>query len=137
MTGSGPRPYDRTFRATSLDRPLARRHLAERADLQVKVGDIRVDLFLPFDAYHDAVQQRTRKAPLGDIEVQVLAPEDIVIFKVLFDRPKDWVDLEALARLRDDLDRRHLWLWADRLLDGHDPRRGRLASLFPPAETPR
>ena len=34
--------------------------------------------------------------------IQVLAPVDLGVFKALFDRRKDWVDIETMIESRDD-----------------------------------
>lgn len=120
-----------------LDRDSSLRRMIERADLQVKIGEVRLDVFLPFDPFHDAVRARLREAPLEGTPVRVISPEDLIVFKVLFDRPKDWVDLATLSRVRaGDLESTYLWFWVDRLLEQEDPRRGRLQSIVPRALGP-
>lgn len=116
----------------TLDRASSLRRMVEQADLQVKVGEVRLDVFLPFDPFHDAVRGRLRAVPLEGTQVLVISAEDLVVFKVLFDRPKDWVDLATLARVRaGDLDSAYVWSWIDRLLEHDDARRGRLQSILP------
>lgn len=64
-------------------------------------GSFPVDLFPNVDDDRYAVvAARTSVRPFGAAgrEVPVLAVEDIVLFKLGFGRPKDWVDIEAVAR---------------------------------------
>lgn len=113
------------------DRASARVRLHERADLQVMAGTIRVDIFTPFDPFHDSVRTRLGAAPLGGEAIPVVSAEDLVVFKVLFDRPKDWVDLESLKQSRDvPLDGDYILGWLERLLPADDPRAERLARLL-------
>ena len=55
-----------------------------------------VDLFFNTTPFHEAVAERVRWEPFADRELPFLSCEDLAVFKVFFDRPKDWVDLEAM-----------------------------------------
>lgn len=88
--------------------------------------DTPVDVFFAASDFHMQVSTRTRRVPFAGRVVNVLGAEDLAVFKAMFDRPRDWVDIDAM----DDagsLDRR---LAADRLamlLGPDDPRIARLA----------
>jgi hypothetical protein len=61
-------------------------------------GDFRVDIFVPSIPFYDEAE-RTRKwmrHPSGQI-VPVLSAEAICVFKLLFFRPKDLLDLAGLV----------------------------------------
>jgi hypothetical protein len=61
----------------------------------------------------------------------VLSIEDLLICKALFDRPKDWVDIEAVAKTRQgDLDRPYLGGWLGRFLPPEDPRLDRIKAIL-------
>ena len=112
------------------DRALAR-------DGQVRLWWDRnpVDLFFSYDPFHDEMEKATRRVPFGDARLPILGPEHLAICKAIFDRPKDWLDIEAIfdrhrsARRRADriLDRRGLSGPADerleKLLSAIDKRR--------------
>lgn len=58
-----------------------------------------VDLVEPASArYASAAIERALRAPLRDQEVSLLAPEDVVIFKILSTREKDLEDAAAILR---------------------------------------
>lgn len=59
--------------------------------------------------------------------IKVLSAEDLAVFKALFDRTKDWADIEAMVE-SNAID---VGIAADRLagLIGDDPRVARLKSL--------
>jgi hypothetical protein len=60
-------------------------------------GDTPVDLFLNNHAFHDEVALGVRWVPLAGVEIPVLSCQSLVIFKALFNRTKDWADIEAVA----------------------------------------
>ena len=65
--------------------------------------------------------------PFAGITIAVLAAEDLAVFKAMFDRPKDWVDIATMAEA-DALDAQ---VAADRLADllGDDERVDRLREI--------
>ena len=120
---------------TRLDRDQARRDAASRGMFVGHLGDYRVDVFTPsIDFSHEAARTRRRVA-VGDESFDFLSPEAITLFKLMFDRGKDRVDLERLVAACPTLDRdyvrRHLVDWFDgddgrvRFWDG-------LVAMFPP-----
>ncbi len=68
-------------------------------DLQVRLrwGRHPVDVFFNATAFHEEAADRVRHERLADTELPFLACGDLAVFKVFFDRGKDWVDLEAMA----------------------------------------
>ncbi|MDH3211341.1 MAG: nucleotidyltransferase family protein [Myxococcales bacterium] len=83
-----------------------------------------VDLFFSYDPLHDRCMERCRGVPFGDGDtLSILSAEDLVIFKVLFDRPKDWTDIgEVLYAQGRDFDSAYTLDWLSRILDEADPR---------------
>lgn len=74
-----------------------------------------VDLFLVTTEYQRAAfSRRTRVRFLGS-DRWMIAPEDLVLHKLLAGRRKDLVDIEDVLRLRTALDRAYLERWAERL----------------------
>jgi hypothetical protein len=71
-----------------------------RRDGQVRVflDGYPVDLFLSTDGFHDEAEARTRVVPFAGGEIPILHGEDLAVFKVFFNRRKDWADLEAMVR---------------------------------------
>ena len=86
-----------------------------------------IDLFFAADPFHLQVATRCRSVPFEGRRINVLAAEDLAVFKAMFDRTKDWADIEAMIE-SNAID---LELAADRLRGvlGDDPRVGRLRSL--------
>lgn len=83
--------------------------------------DTPVDLFFDYAEVHHAAARHVRTVPFGGARIPVLGPVELAIFKAMFDRTKDWADIEAML--------------AARTLDPEDVRRG-LAPMLP-GEDPR
>jgi hypothetical protein len=64
-----------------------------------------VDLFFDYAPIHgDAARDRV-VVPFLDGEIPVLGPVELAVFKAMFDRTKDWADIEAIiAAQRLDLE---------------------------------
>jgi hypothetical protein len=73
-------------------------HDAQR-DGQVRLwwDDTPVDVFFAEDRFHDDVNHRCRSVPFAGGTVRVLSAEDLAVFKAMFDRPKDWVDIATMV----------------------------------------
>ena len=102
---------------------------AVEADDQVRLwwDDTPVDLFFAVGEFHAAVAGRCRVVPFAGGTVRVLAAEDLAVFKAMFDRGRDWVDIDTMVEsgLLD------VHVAAERLASvlGDDPRVERLRSL--------
>ena len=79
-----------------IDKPLALATAAERGDARGVFQGLPVDLFFNSIPVHDRAATRTREVTLHGAQVRVLSPEDIAVFKMLFFRGKDLVDVERL-----------------------------------------
>lgn len=58
--------------------------------------EIRVDFILSFSPYERQALQRVRTVPLGRVKVRFIAPEDLVIHKVIAGRPRDLEDVRSV-----------------------------------------
>ena len=59
-------------------------------------GATPIDVFFSYDEFHEHAARRVRRVPLGDAEIAILAPEDLLVCKAVFDRRKDWLDIEQM-----------------------------------------
>lgn len=87
-----------------------------------------VDLFLPQHELHTVVAGRSELVPMLDAQVPVLSATDLTIFKALFDRAKDWGDIEALLRF-GEVDEPEVARWLEAVVGGEDQRCARFAAL--------
>ncbi len=77
---------------------------AGTADVIAREGQVRlwwddtpVDLFLDYAPLHTQAARGSREVPFAGRQIRVLGPVELVLFKALFDRPKDWVDIAAVV----------------------------------------
>ena len=83
-----------------------------------------IDLFFAVEQFHFDVADRCRTVPFEGRLIRVLSAEDLAVFKAMFDRGKDWIDIATMFESNAvDLE-----VAADRLheLLGDDPRVARL-----------
>ena len=88
-----------------------------------------VDLFFAYDPIHDEMRKQARRVPFGDATVSILAPEHLAVCKAMFDRRKDWLDIEQMLIAADDLDVREIEDWLQRMAGEEDARLKRLREL--------
>jgi hypothetical protein len=72
---------------------------AARREGQVRVWwqDTPLDVFLDVHRFHRRVAEGVRGVPFAGREIPVLGCTALVVFKALFDRTRDWADIEAVA----------------------------------------
>ena len=89
--------------------PAPAEFLRETRVLPILVGDIPADIVFGQLPYEEAALERAAKVPLGGRVVRVCTPEDLILHKIISERPKDMQDVRELARLRGaKLDRDYL-----------------------------
>ena len=86
-----------------------------------------IDVFFSVLPFHDEVERNIRHVAFGDRTIPVLDCTGLAVFKAMFARPRDWVDIEAMVEARSlDVDEAMRWV---REMIGDDPRVQRLAEL--------
>jgi hypothetical protein len=103
-----------------------------RRDGQVRVmwDATPIDLFFSYDAFHDAAGRARRMVPFADGAIPILSAEHLVVCKVVFDRPKDWVDIDAMLAAGATVDAGEVLRWVGRIAGDDDPRYDRIAALL-------
>lgn len=69
---------------------------------------IRIEIFVPWLSFHSRVLERSPERLLEGRKIRIHAPEDLIVFKKIFDRPKDLIDIKAMLlaqKGRLDVDR--------------------------------
>lgn len=62
----------------------------------IQLGGVRVEIFAPWHPFHQRVVQRSPERDLGSRKIRIHPPEDLIVFKKIFDRPKDLQDIRAV-----------------------------------------
>ncbi|MGA2165399.1 MAG: hypothetical protein ABSH36_13140, partial [Solirubrobacteraceae bacterium] len=60
----------------------------------------------------------------------ILSPEHLIVCKAIFDRPKDWVDIEEMVAWGTSIDAAEVLRWIDGILGGDSKQHARLADLL-------
>lgn len=93
-------------------------------------GRTPIDLFFAYDALHDAMRGAVRIEPFANATIPILSPEHLLICKAIFNRPKDWLDIEQIVVTVEDLEAEEILSWLDRIVGRDDPRRERAAGAL-------
>lgn len=89
-----------------------------------------VDLFFSYDPFHDAAGAARKSVPFGDGTIPILAPEHLIVCKVVFNRARDWVDIDSMLSGGTDIDTPEVLRWVGRLAGDEDPRYNRIAYVL-------
>ncbi|HET8639658.1 MAG TPA: hypothetical protein VFL89_05350 [Solirubrobacterales bacterium] len=92
-------------------------------------GDNPVDLFFAYDEIHTEMKKQARRVPFADTTLPILSPEHLTVCKAMFDRAKDWLDIEQILVATDDLDVAAIEGWLQRMVGDDDPRLQRFEEL--------
>jgi hypothetical protein len=98
---------------------------AVRRDGQARFrwGETPVDVFFSYDAFHEQAATRVRRVPFGPVTMRILGPEDLVVCKAVFDRRKDWIDIDqVLALTAGELDIHDIRSWLVAIVGAADER---------------
>ncbi|HWP33124.1 MAG TPA: nucleotidyl transferase AbiEii/AbiGii toxin family protein [Solirubrobacterales bacterium] len=92
-------------------------------------GHNPVDLFFSYSPIHAEMKREFRRVPFSDATVPVLSPEHLAVCKAMFDRRKDWLDIEQMLIGVDDLDTSKIEGWLKRMVGEDDQRLAHLREL--------
>ncbi len=93
-------------------------------------GRTPLDLFFAYDDIHRAMRRDAHVVPFGQDRLPILAPEHLLVCKIAFDRPKDWLDLEQVLVCVEDLDIAEIRVWLTRIVGEADPRMQRFEQVL-------
>jgi hypothetical protein len=102
-------------------------HAERDGQVRLRWGITPIDLFLSVLPFHDRVQAHIREVPFEGRTIPVLDCTGLAVFKAMFDRTRDWADMEAMVEARTiDFDETIHWI---REMVGDDERVEKLAAL--------
>jgi hypothetical protein len=103
--------------------------IAREGQTRLWWDDTPIDLFFSYVPLHDEAARNRRLVPFEGEEIPVLGPVELAVFKALFNRTRDWADIEAMlaaGSLDVDAVRDHLVA----MLGQDDRRTARLAETL-------
>jgi hypothetical protein len=89
-----------------------------------------VDLFFSYDPIHDEMKKATRRVPFAETTIPILAPEHLAVCKAMFNRPKDWIDIEQILVATDPLDVPEIEAWLESMVGERDQRLAHLREIL-------
>ncbi|HWD24302.1 MAG TPA: hypothetical protein VG368_02460 [Acidimicrobiales bacterium] len=89
-----------------------------------------VDLFFAYDPFHDAAAAARTVVPFGDGTIPILGVDHLIVCKAVFNRPKDWIDIDSVLDGDADIAVAEVLRWVGRIAGDDDPRYARIASVL-------
>lgn len=83
---------------------------------RIRWGRTPLDLFFAYAELHMAMKRSLRLVPFAGETIPILGPDHLIVCKAIFDRPKDWLDIEQMLVAAEGLDRAEIERWLNRVL---------------------
>jgi hypothetical protein len=103
--------------------------LARTHEVKLDWDGTEFHLFFSYDELHATMPAAVREVPFADGTIPIVAPEHLVVRKAMLDRPKDWLDIDAILVATEALDLDEILAWLRRLAGDDDPRVAELRTL--------
>ena len=102
------------------------------ADGQARLdwGGSYLDVFFATLDLHYEMAEHARTVRFDALDIPILGPEDLVICKAVFDRPKDWLDIEEMLRWGTEVDPVRTLRWVGDILGPASEQYTRLHGLL-------
>jgi len=112
--------------ATAEDRGVIVRDGQARLDW----GGSYLDVFFATLDFHLEMAEHARPVRFGPVDIPILAPEDLIVCKAIFGRPKDWLDIDEMLRWGTAVDAERTLHWVSEILGPAAPEYARLVGLL-------
>jgi hypothetical protein len=89
-----------------------------------------IDLFFSYDRFHEAAAAARHSVPFGDGTIPILAADHLIVCKAVFNRARDWVDIESMLAADAEVHAAEVLRWVGRIAGDEDPRYNRIAALL-------
>ncbi|MGN6373718.1 MAG: hypothetical protein ACTHM1_12165 [Solirubrobacteraceae bacterium] len=89
-----------------------------------------LDLFCATLDLHQEMALQARQVRFGPVEIPILSPEHLIVCKAIFNRPKDWVDIEEIVAWGTEVDATEVLRWVEEMLGGRSSERARISQLL-------
>jgi hypothetical protein len=88
-----------------------------------------IDIFFSIHHFHDDLTDKVQRVPFAGRTIPIISSSHLAVLKALFNRPKDWVDIQEMAYV-ETFQRARVMVWLrDILSDPNDDRPQRIADL--------
>lgn len=89
-----------------------------------------LDVFFATLDLHQEMATHSHEVAFGPVQIPILSSEHLIVCKAIFDRPKDWVDIEEIVAWGTDVDETTVLRWIDELVGTDSAQHERLAGLL-------
>jgi hypothetical protein len=111
--------------------------IARDGQARLDWGGSYLDVFFATLDFHVEMAEHARLVRFGPVDISILSPEDLIVCKAIFDRPKDWLDIEEMLRWGTEVDAERTLGWVGLFLGDRSEQHIRLASLLGEPSPPR
>jgi hypothetical protein len=70
--------------------------IARDGQMRLWWDEVPIDLFFDYVPIHADAARNRRSVPFAGTRIPILGPIELAVFKVMFDRTRDWADVEAM-----------------------------------------
>lgn len=74
----------------------AAKRIARDGQIRLRWDDVPIDLFFSYDPVHADAAEHRQTVPFHGTRIPILGPVELAVFKAVFDRTRDWADIEAM-----------------------------------------
>ena len=86
--------------------------VATLAQTRLQWESTSIDLFFADIPFHESIAQRTRDVAYIGTRLPIISAEDLIVLKVAFNRPQDWIDIEHMFQIQQQaLDTEYIRRW--------------------------
>lgn len=85
-------------------------------------GGVRVDFLVTHTPFEQEALSRRVPARVGAVDTFVVSPEDLVVYKLLAGRPRDWDDVNDVVSTREATGEPFDWSYVERWCDAWEIR---------------
>ena len=110
--------------------PEDRETIARDGQARLDWGGSYLDVFFATLDFHLEMAEHARLVRFGPVDIPILSPEDLIVCKAIFGRPKDWLDIQELLRWGTEVDAERTLHWVGEILGPAAPEHARLAGLL-------
>ncbi len=110
--------------------PEDRAAIADDGQARLDWGGSYLDVFFATMDLHLDMAECARLVRFGPVDIPILAPEHLIVCKAIFDRPKDWLDIEEILRWGTDVDATRTLYWVGEILGPEAKQYARLTGLL-------
>ena len=89
-----------------------------------------LDVFFATMDLHLEMAERSRLVHFGPVDIPILSPEHLIVCKAVYNRPKDWLDIEEMVRWGTAIEADETLGWVANILGDGSEQHRKLAAII-------